>query len=252
MKKRNLLILSSCLLFSCASQNAPQEIVSYINNCSISKAFEATTKIEYDFSSSLYEKEKLIGQTRLVIHWDNSDKDDFKQTLKETYTGTNISYDEEKKLYITSKVVSSYFDKKDSLYHKITCYTGYEKKEDKDDLKTITYSDVKYQKSQFNSEKEVLFRSQTTSGISKGGVYYADFFSNLLSYYPYMSIENGLFTYTLKDYPYKSDTEEGIINETVHMNELGLLVDLYQDAKNTKTEKTSILDVTVTYNSSEE
>lgn len=248
MKKRKLLLLSACLSVSCASQNAPQEIVSYLNGCSINKAFEQTKTISYSFTSNLYEEETKLGETSLSVYWDNSKSDDFYEYQKEEYTGSNISYDEEKNLYVTSKEIYSYLDQDDSLYHKVTYYKGYEKEETESEIKTIRYSDVKYQPSQFNSEKEVIFRSQSTSGISKGGVYYGDFFSNLLSYYPYMSIQDDLFVYTLSDYPYKNSDEEGIINEVARMNSLGLLVELTQTAKNTKTKKTSRLDVKVSYN----
>lgn len=251
-KKTKLLFLSTSLLMSCASKNVPDDIVNYLNNCSIYKAFEKTKTVDYTFTSSLYDGDEKLGETDLFIYWDNRNADRFYEHQVEKYQGNKIVYDDENKIYVTSKEINSYFDTDEEIYHKVTTLKGYINQNKQDEIKEIRYSDVKYQKKQFDSEKEILFRSQETSGISKGGIYYADFFKNLLSYYPYMSIENDKLIYKLENYPYKNDDEEGLINEEIKMNSLGLLTYLEQVAKNTKTNKKSLLNVSVSYDTKTE
>jgi hypothetical protein len=84
--------------------------------------------------------------------------------------------------------------------------------------------------------------------MNQGGLYYADFMDSNLTYYPYMSIVDDLFVLELKDYPYKTESESGLIQEKVRMNSFGLLVDFYQDANNGGTGKSSIVNASASYN----
>jgi hypothetical protein len=247
-KEIPLFLLSCALLSSCARSNVPQELVSYINGCSISNAIKDTKTIDYTFSIETKQDDSLLSSTDMRILYDNQNSEDFYRYQEENYTGELITYDDTHKIYLTRKERYIYFDSSRELYQDITYYIGYEKEGDEN--KRIKGEEVLYKPSQIESVRENIFRSQSTSSISKGGVYYADFFSNLLSYYDYMKIEDGIFTYTLENYPYKNNTEEGLIDEVIHMNQKGLLIDLYQKARNTKTKKESIMNVKAVYDSS--
>lgn len=248
MKKKIVsLILTGLVLFSCQKIDVPDEIMDYLNNMSLDKAIEETKTIVYDFENAVYEKREKISSTTMHLVYDKRSEEDFSKKQTETYSLHDVVYHEDISLHVTKKVVETYFDEKDDYYHVVTSYTGYETEEEKEITKQ--YSDVTYKKEQVTELEKSIFTSQNVSGYSnQGGLYYGDFFASLTKYYRYMSIEGDLFTYKLEDYPYKSETEEGLINETIHMNSLGLLVDLYQSAKNTRTEKESILNVKAVYN----
>ncbi len=248
MKKKIVsLVLTGLVLFSCQKSDVPDEIMDYLNHMSLSKAMEETKTILYDFENEVYEKKKKISSTMMHLVYDKRNEEDFSKKQIESYSLDDVVYHEEVSLHVTKKVIETYYDKKDDYYHVVTWYTGYEK--EKDEEITKQYSDVTYKKEQVSELKKGIFTSQEVSSNSnQGGIYYGDFFASLTKYYRYMSIEDNLFTYKLEDYPYKSETEDGLINETIHMNSLGLLVDLYQSAKNTRTEKESILNVKVVYN----
>ncbi len=248
MKKKIVsLILTGLVLFSCQKSDVPDEIMDYLNHMSLSKAMEETKTILYDFQNEVYEKEKKISSTTMHLVYDKRNEEDFSKKQIESYSLDDVVYHEEVSLHVTEKVIETYYDKKDDYYHVVTSYTGYEKEESEEITKQ--YSDVTYKKEQVSELKKSIFTSQEVySNSNQGGIYYGDFFASLTKYHRYMSIEDDLFTYKLEDYPYKSETEDGLINETIHMNSLGLLVDLYQSAKNTRTEKDSILNVKVVYN----
>lgn len=248
MKKKIVsLILTGLSLFSCQKSDVPDEIMDYLNHMSLSKAIEETKTIVYDFENEVYEKKEKISSTKMHLVYDKRNEEDFSKKQVETYSLNDIVYHEDLSLHVTKKVIETYFEKEDDYYHVVTSYTGY-KENEKEEI-TKQYSDVTYKKEQATELKKSIFTSQeVTSASSQGGIYYGDFFASLTKYYRYMSIEEDIFTYKLEDYPYKSETEDGLINETIHMNSLGLLVDLYQSAKNTRTEKESILNVKVVYN----
>ncbi len=246
-KKIVFLILTGLFLFSCQKSDVPDEIMDYLNNMSLNKAMEETKTIVYDFENEVYEKKEKVSSTQMHLVYDKRNEEDFSKKQVETYSLNDIVYHEDIYLHVTKKVIHTYFDKEDDYYHVVTSYTGY--KEDEKEEITEKYSDVTYKKEQVTELKKSIFTSQeVNSNSNQGGIYYGDFFASLTKYYRYMSIEEGIFTYKLEDYPYKSETEDGLINETIHMNSLGLLVDLYQSAKNTRTEMESILNVKVSYN----
>lgn len=244
MKKKNILFLLP-LLFSCAAKKAPIEITSFLNSCSLSKAKEETKTIQYSLSSTKKEKDEVTSSTTLLIEYDNS-KEDFYEYQKEEYAFDAIVKDDSYQLYVTKKEKFTYLTK-ENTYEVKTIYTGYEDRIDKKE-KVIIPSPIRYNKDSVEELKKTVFSSYSSKGINSGGIYFADFFSSNLSYYPYMSVQNEEFHFRLENYPFKNETEEGFIQEEIVMNSLGLLKEMTQDAVNTTTKKSSHLSVQAEYN----
>lgn len=244
MKKKTILLLIP-LLFSCSAKNAPKEITSFLNACSLNKAREECKTIRYSLSSTIKESDKEKGSTSLLIEYDNS-KEDFYEYQKEEYTLDNIIKEDSYQLYVTKKEKFTYLTK-ENTYEVKTIYTGYKDEENKKE-NTVCPSPIRYNKDSVEELKKTLFSSYSSKGINSGGIYFADFFSSNLSYYPYMSIQNDEFFFRLENYPFKNESEEGFINEEIVMNSLGLLKKMTQNATNTTTKKSSHLFVDVEYN----
>lgn len=244
MKHKFPFLLSSIFLIcSCASRNAPQEIIFYLNACSLKKAKEETKTIVYTLENTLSEKEKEKGKISLLLEQDDS-KEDFYQYKMEEYTGSYVTYNSDVSFYVTKREKFTFL--KEGYYFVYTTYTGYEK--DSNEIKVKTLEPVKYLKENIYDLKNGIYASSFSQYQYQGGVYYADFMSGNLSYYPYMSIKENHFFLELKDYPFKNDTENGIITQTIEMNSLGLLESLSQEAKNLTTYVSSVMNVKVKYN----
>lgn len=245
MKRKIPLLLSFSLLFSCASLNAPEEIVTFINGCSLLECQNNTKTIKYEYSSNMTRgKEGIVSSISSTIIWDNS-KDDFYKYVKEDYSLEAISYDEEKEMYVTKKESTTSYHSEDNMYYQIDTFYGY--KNNDEDLK-ITQSPIKYKADSISDIKYGIFSSNQTEWMSTGGLYYADYFYSNLAYYEYMAIEEDNLVMNLVDYPYKNETESGLIQEKIMINDMGLLTSLYHEANNGEKQLISRLNINVIYN----
>ncbi|MFA6861161.1 MAG: hypothetical protein WCR56_02115 [Bacilli bacterium] len=239
------------MLFSCSGSKAPQAITDYLNNCSLDKALAFATTSLFT-SSSVYtnlDTKAEIGSVKYTIQDDRRDMSNYHSKTVEYFTGTGAIYDSESNLYImdtTAETVKS----EDDLYVTTIVKHGYASQEDVGSGKTLTAynKEVKFTSSDLESQSMTVFYSSDSPYYS-GGIYYGGYFQYLISYYPYMSItEDNIFTYTLTDYPIKTDTEQGLYNELLHMNEYGLLIDVTQSVKNYTTMVSSSMTATSVYN----
>lgn len=247
-RKRLSLLLSGLVLASCARVNAPQELVSYINGCSLSKAKEEIKTIIYQYESKVLDSENQeLSKVTLSEHWDNS-KEEFYKYQEENYFGEKVYFNEDYHLYEVRRVHLTHYVEEDNLYYVDTKIYGYENQDLSGEMKEYLLSPMKYPLTAMNDVIYSIFASAQTMGMNQGGLYYADFMDSNLTYHPYMSIVDDLFVLQLIDYPFKTETESGLIQETVRMNQLGMLVDFYQDANNGKTKQSAIAIASASYN----
>ena len=114
----------------------------------------------------------------------------------------------------------------------------------------MTAGIFKYTQSKFEEEIDnKIFYSQNVSSRYTGGYYMADFFKTILSEYKSFSVKDNTLVYEIKDKTYKLNKEEAIVNETLVMNDFGMLVSMDQSAYNTTTLQKSISSTKVVYNS---
>lgn len=244
MKRKSLLIFTVSL-FSCASMNAPTEIVTFINNCSLLECENNTKTIQYEYSSNLTRgKEGVVSTIKEKILWDNS-QDDFYKYVIDEYSGESVYYDSEKEIYVTKKISKTSYQSDVDMYYQIDTYYGY-----KNDSEEIVFEQapIKYRSDSISDVKFMIFSANQYEGMSTGGLYYVDYFSNNLSYYEYMSIEEDSLVMELVDYPYKNDVESGLIQEKIVINDDGLLTSLYHEANNGEKQLISRLNIDVKYN----
>lgn len=245
MKIKIPLLLSFSLLCSCASFQAPEEIVAFINKCSLLNCQNETKTIKYEYSSNITRgQEGVISSITSKIIWDNS-KDDFYKYVVENYTLEAIAYDNEKEMYINKKESTIFYHSEDDMYYQIDTFYGY--KNEGENLK-IVQAPIKYKADSISEVKYAIFSSNQSEGMSTGGLYYADYFYNNLSYYEYMSIEDSHLVMKLVDYPYKNDSESGLIQEKIMIDDSGLLTSLYHEANNGEKQLISRLNINVEYN----
>jgi hypothetical protein len=250
MKKKTFsLLLTGLLLASCSRANAPQELVSYIDNCSLAKAKEEVKTIIYNYENIVKDRDdNTLSKLTMVEYWDNSNSEDFYKYQEENYEGEKVYFNEEYNLYEIKRINYTHYIQEENLYYVDTMIYGYENKDLTGEMKNYKLSPAKYPVTAMNDVIYKIFASQMTMGMNQGGLYYADFMDSNLTYYPYMSIVDDLFVLELKDYPYKTESESGLIQEKVRMNSFGLLVDFYQDANNGGTGKSSIVNASASYN----
>lgn len=251
MKKSICFVLPLVLLASCGSK-VPQDIQDYINNCSLDKAQSFVKTAHLSVASSYYDttSNKVIGTSGYTVKVDRNDYENYHSLTVEAFTGTGVVKDEDSQLYVidtTAEISKSAEDSSLFLSHLVK--HGYDNEEKTGEVKEWV-EDVKFNLASLKEESTKLFYSSSTLNSVSGGIYYADFFKSKINYYPYMSIDsNNIFTFKLEKYPVKTDTEQGFYNETLHMNEYGLVIDVDQDIINYTTNRESKMTATATYNS---
>lgn len=239
LKKTSLLLVIA--LCSCANGNVPEEINSFLNGCSLKKAKEQIHSIDYRYESHTFDKEGEVGSSSMHVLYDRKE-DDFYKYQVEDYTGSSIlkydGYDVMKQEIFTYPLEDKYV---------VDTYQ-YRRLDDASSLEKVKYSSVSYFKE--NSEELIysIFSSKTQGIGNSGGLYYGDFFADIRSYYPYMKVEDDVLVYTLENYPYKSQTEQGYINEVIKMDSLGMILSLEQNAKNSTTGMSTTLSLKADYN----
>jgi hypothetical protein len=241
------LLLSSCLS---AADNAPEELKDYLSSCSIERAMAGTKTIKETFLSSFSERSdgEEIGSQSLTLLWDGEDADDFYYRRDVTYSGNQISLDEDVSLYVTEKTFVLSYDESQSSYIYEKTYVGKESLEASEET-TAALPEERYDASSARNLMDEVFYTSSENGLYTGGLYYADFFSELLAYHDYMSIdEENRFVYKLENIPMKNDQEQGLVSETIHMNSLGLILDETWEGDNYTTQKHSSLSLSVVYN----
>lgn len=237
--KKNLLL--SILLSSCAANNVPAEINRFLNGCSLKKAKEEVRTIDYRYESHSFDGEKEVGSSSLRVLYDRKENDFYKYQMEE-YTGNSIlNYDG---YHVIKQEIFTY-----PLEDRYLVDTyQYQYLSDPSSVIKTKYASVSYYKENSNELIYSIFSSKTEGVSNSGGLYYGDFFSDIRSYYPYMKIEEDILVYTLENYPYKSQTEQGYINEVIRMDSLGMILSLDQNAKNVTTGMSTTLSLKADYN----
>ena len=244
------------LLFSCSS-SMPQNLQDYLSHCSLAEAESSVFSAEVVYDDTAKDKEgNEVGSYHIVqaICFD-FDNQKASHTLSSTYQGNLKIYDPENSFYLSLEKMSLSYDSEKNAYTKSIHKEGYteldesSEKKSHDEALTLTEQNAKFQMNDF------FFTSDNAGTFVSGGVYYADFFKNHRSYYKYMSIdENNLFVYTLNNIAYgdfskNADPKEdrGSVDESIWMNEKGLLVKMTQTLENFTTGITSQGTVDATY-----
>jgi|GEM_PF-1619458 hypothetical protein len=249
-------LLSAFLLLSCSS-GMPKELSDYLSRCSLSEAESSVLSGRVTYQDEAVDADgKKVGAYDVLqeANFDFEGKKAFR-FIAGTYSGTLKLYDESSQVYLTREDYSLSYDEGRQCYARTVKKEGYlamDESGEKVSSEETTYLAELPAKSEAMS---FFFTSDNAGTFVSGGVYYADFFKNHSRYYQYMSIQDGLFLYTLKNVAFgdfsasgKAGTgEKGAVDETIAMNEKGLLVRMDQALRNFTTGVSSTAHVEASY-----
>ncbi len=250
MKNSKALFFSLFLLSSCANTiNAPSEITDYLSACSLKQALSSVKTISATWTNSIIgtKDEKVYGTYLTTINVDRNDMGDYYNYTEMKMTGDLITQDANSHLYVTKATAYTVYSKADLAFSYELYQEGYENADKKGDIKTYS-SRVLYTKDQIIEESKKVFYTTVTENLYTGGLYYADFFKSKIKYYDYMKVEDDVFVYTLDNFGFKSDDEEGYVDEVAYMNNIGMVTKVDETSNNVTSKKKSVAEINVIYN----
>ena len=246
-------ILASLLILpvicSCKKVQIPDDIAQFLYTIDINKTMEKTLDINVTNDNSIYDKDnKLIGSDHYDIVVNRRQKEQYRYSKTETFSGTSISFDTETSLYVTRTVTTMTYNLNENIYTAIVVNKGYSDENKPEVLVEKTKATYRYTVNNFKDVDAGIFYTTDTGGIKTGGLYYADFFKNNLAQLEYFKIEDNVFIYTIEDKKYTQGSESAIVNEVIKMDSDGLLQSVTMKATNTSTGKYSVASTIATYN----
>lgn len=247
--KKIPILLSFLALVSCSS-NIPSEITTFLSGCSLANAKEKVTTISYSYSSNIIDLKndnKELGTIKTELYWDNSITDNFYKYQVSEYTGDCISQGESN-LYETKVITYTHLNSHATYYYQEKVYYGYETNEKTGEIKEIKSDPIKYQINGIKDQIYSIFATEYSGGLNISGLYYADYFTSNSKYYMYMSLSDDKLSMILENYPYKNSQEEGLINQTTTIDNIGMLTNITQYARNSSTYKATNMKAEALYN----
>lgn len=245
--KKTLILLSLFLLVSCSSDIDP-EIADFINDCSLEKAKESTETIDLSYSSLLETRveEEELGKTCITFLADFNYDGKYRSYIEETFSGEDITLDQDSQLYVTYAKITTRFDISQDLYVTTVYKEGYK---DKGDTIIETYTNTTSLAENLMSQRtdQIFYSANQVTGVS-GGLYYADFYKSVAKYTMYMSIDGDTLVYQFENVPFQNDEEEGLNKEKIVMNDVGMVDSLNLTSDNFTTHQRSIVELRVNYN----
>lgn len=247
--KKLPIFLSFLALVSCSS-NIPSEITSFLNGCSLSNAKEQVKTISYSYFSNIIDLKNdnvELGTIKIKLYWDNSISNNFYKYQVSEYSGDCIKPGESS-LYETKVITYTHLNSENNYYYQEKLYYGYETSDKTGEIKEIRSDPIKYQINGINDQIYDVFATEYSGGLNISGLYYADYFTSNSKYYMYMSLNDEMLSMTLENYPYKNSEEEGLIDQKTTINNIGMLTNITQYARNSVTYKATRMSVEALYN----
>ncbi len=253
-KSLSLIFLPILLLVSCEKIELSEDVTRLIYSPTLENAKETVKTVSSTNINTIYDvNNEEIGKETYSLSIDRSAfQKDYSYLRIDTYSGLSVSLDGTYNtgLYVSEKKTTVSYNESESLYEVTVQLKGYKNKDDVSALESKTAGIFKYTQSKFDEEIDnKIFYSQNVSSRYTGGYYMADFFKTILSEYKSFSVKDNTLVYEIKDKTYKLNKEEAIVNETLVMNDFGMLVSMDQSAYNTTTLQKSISSTKVVYNS---
>ncbi len=253
-KSLSLIFLPILLLVSCEKIELNEDVTRLIYSPTLENAKETVKTVSSTNINTIYDvNNEEIGKETYSLSIDRSAfQKDYSYLRIDTYSGLSVSLDGTYNtgLYVSEKKTTVSYNESESLYEVTVQLKGYKNKDDVSALESKTAGIFKYTQSKFDEEIDnKIFYSQNVSSRYTGGYYMADFFKTILSEYKSFSVKDNTLVYEIKDKTYKLNKEEALVNETLVMNDFGMLVSMDQSAYNTTTLQKSISSTKVVYNS---
>ncbi len=253
-KSLALIFLPILLLVSCEKIELSEDVTRLIYSPTLENAKETVKTVSSTNINTIYDvnNEEIGKETYSLSINRTSFQKDYSYLRIDTYSGLSLSLDGtyNSGLYVSEKKTSVSYNESESLYEVTVQLKGYKNNDDASTLESMTAGIFKYTQSKFEEEIDnKIFYSQNVSSRYTGGYYMADFFKTILSEYKSFSVKDNTLVYEIKDKTYKLNKEEAIVNETLVMNDFGMLVSMDQSAYNTTTLQKSISSTKVVYNS---
>lgn len=255
IRRNKFLVFLSLPLFlvSCDKIELSEEVTRLIYSPTLDAAKEKVKTVSASNSNTIFdENNKEVGKETYTLTIDRSGfQKDYTYSRADTYSGSLIALDNtyNSGLYIVEKNTSVSYNENESLYEVNVLLKGYKSLNDTSTLENKTAGIFKYKQSKFEEEIDnKVFYSSNVSSRYTGGYYMADFFKIILSEYKSFSVVDNTLVYTIKDKTYKVNKEEALVNETLVMNDFGMLVRMDQEATNTTTKQKSVSSTKVIYN----
>lgn len=247
MKKRYLsLVIVSTLLAGCSSK-LPDELYTYLKNCNVTDAYDWVENIELIYTSVSKEllSDKILGEQKVYYLQDKKDADDLYAYYDGIFSGTFIT-DKYPETATEPNLTSLRHIRQtqDSKYVAARVVNG----TPVPDL-VMTYDEM------YGSLLSFFYNS-VQSNHYIGGMYYADMFYLSSNQYRNMSLdENNYFIYKLVDEGSldKDDNVISRVNETIKMNDKGMLETLDISVHNYSVDPYIVIEthMTITYNNDE-
>lgn len=244
MKKRYLpLIIVSTLLVGC-SPKLPDELRDYLKKCNVNDAYDWVSNIELLYTSVSKELlgDKILGEQKVYYLQDKKDVDDLYAYYDGFFSGT----------FITDKYPETATEPNlTSLRHirrlQDSKYVAEREVNGSPVLDLIMTYDEMY------GSLLSFFYNSVQSNHYIGGMYYADMFYLSSTHYRNMSLDdNNYFIYKLTDEGTvdKDDNVLSRVNETIKMNDKGMLetLDIQVDNYSTDPYTTIETHMTIKYN----
>ncbi len=252
-RNKALLFLPVLFLASCNKIELSEDMTRLIYSPTLQAAKEKVKTVSAVNSNTIYdENSNELGKETYTLSIDRTNfKSEYSYTRVDTYSGTLISLDStyNSGLYLSEKNTSVSYNERESVYEVTVLLKGYKSKEDTSSIESKTAGIFRYTQSKFEEEMDnKIFYSSNVSSRYTGGYYMADFFKTILSEYQSFTVKDNTLVYEIKDKTYKVNKEEAIVNETLVMNDFGMLSSMNQSAYNTTTKKKSVSSTRVVYN----
>lgn len=248
MKKFYLLSSLFILLSSCSNDIRP-DISEFLSTCSLEKAKEFTKTISLTYSSLLEKRtnQEELGETTISFVADLTNSDEYYSQVIETFSGQHHLFDQDSQMYVTYTTAETKSNESSDVFITTVYKEGY-KDLNKPDEKSIYQNEIETPKSLIQSRIDKIFYSSNQIDGVSGGLYYADFFISIAKFDMYIDIQDDKLFYHLDNYPFKNDQEEGIVNEKIVMNSIGMLESLELINDNFTSSERNITLIDVSYN----
>lgn len=216
--------VGALLLVSCAGGNVPKDIQAFVQGFDLEKTQKNLMSLSLAYEADFTNREgnRKDGSYKANFSAGNIANGHYHSTLHADFTGNQVFFDSESQIYVTTSQVEVTFDEEQNSWLGISTKKGFS-----DQALTIPSEDyVKREKlnaTNIDIRKSKIFYTQDRNGRKSGGLYYGDFILGSIKYYEYMSIQNQKLQFKLENYPYKSETEEGIVQENILVDSMGMI-----------------------------
>ncbi len=247
--KKTYLLVSLFLLLSSCNNDIRQDISDFLSGCSLEKAKGFTKTISLNYSSILEtrKEQEELGKSDILFVADLTSTEDYFSYVKETFSGENHLFDQDSQMYVNLTVAETEFDESNDVYTTTVYKEGYKDLNNPEEI-SIYQEVTETPKSLIQSRIDKIFYSSNQIDGVSGGLYYADFFISIAKFDMYIDIKEDKLFYHLDDYPFKNDKEEGLVNEKIIMNEVGMLESLELTNDNFTTSERNKTLINVVYN----